>query len=294
MADEDFAFDAYDRLVGRTSMASSPISLIVRNPPIDDLERIVERCLTLLSDRRFPDEILIVVGCEPKNRPPAMVASITVRTVVLPSIATKAGLEWALANAKNPIAIFVGSGVELPDATFRKMQESLEHADIVVGRRRSLRGRRNPLSWIVRRLFGVAVSDPLSPFIGFRREVVAGIPLELNEPLAPFDLLSKSTFAFAIYDEVDCDAGPASPPLHRILFERRVELIGLFRRPTFWRYSASDGRVRTPPQETAPPNPAGMGGVAEVTRSRIHPLRRQFVFRRPPVATRLRSAVHSR
>src|SRR5262245_24500088 len=126
MAGDDFAFDAYDRLVGRKSMASSPVTLVVRNADVNRLEEIVERCLSLLRSRRTPDEILLAVEREPNRRPPSMVGPVMIRTVVLPSIAKGDGLAWALANAKWPLAVFVGSEASLPLQTFRSMLESLE------------------------------------------------------------------------------------------------------------------------------------------------------------------------
>ena len=273
MPNDDFAFDAYDRLVGRKSMASSPVTLVVRNALPDRLDEIIDRCLSLLRDRKAPDEILLVVETEPTHRPPSMIGAITIRTAVLPAIAERNGLAWTLANARWPIAIFVGGEASLALPAFRAMLESLEHADVVVGRRRSTRASRNPLSWFVRRMFGVAVADPLSPFLGFRRESVADVPLELDEPLTSFELMAKSTFAFAIYDEVAVDdTEPASPPLHRELLSHGREILGLFFRPRFWHYSLKSGQVRRIPQETTPPPP----GTGVLT------------FRRPPRLHRLR------
>ena len=282
MPGDEFAFDAYDRLVGRKSMASSPVAIVVRNPPPDRLDEIIDRCLSLLRDRRSPDEILLVLEREPARRPPSAVGAVMIRIVVLPSIAKRDGLAWTLANARWPLAVFVGAEASLPLPAFRSMLESLEHADIVVGRRRSLRGSRHPLSWLIRRLFGVGVSDPVSPFLGFRRESVADVPLELDEPLTVFELLAKSTFAFAIYDEVavddvavdDVDAPP--PPLHWELFSRRRDLLRLFLSPRFWRYSRESDQVRTIPQLTAPPRPRA-GVVDRTGRPRVHPLRHSLL-----------------
>jgi hypothetical protein len=275
MSSDDLAFDAYDRLVGRNSMASSPVSLLVRNANPTRLSEIVDRCLTLLAGRRTPDEVLLLVEWEPDHRPPSMVGAVGIRTVVLPSIATKEGLAWALAGAHWPLVVFVGSDAVIPKSAFQKMLESLEHADIVVGKRRSLRGRRNPLSWMVRRLFGVAVADPLSPFSGFRRDVVAGVPLELDEPLTMFELLAKSTFAFAFYDEVEIDdSGTRPPPLHHEFLSHWRELVRLFLRPNFWRYSSKTSVVRTTPQATSPPGIAATVTTDHGRRQRIHPLRR--------------------
>jgi hypothetical protein len=285
MPGDDFAFDAYDRLIGRNSMASSPASLVVRSARPDRLDEIVERCLTLRTGRRSPDEILLLVEREPIRRPPAIIGAVSIRTVVLPSIATKDGFAWALAGARWPLVVFVGAEATLPRSAFSEMLESLEHADVVVGRRRSLRSTRNPISWIARRLFGVAVADPTSPFLGFRRDVVAGVPLELDEPLTAFELFAKSTFAFAIYDEVKIDdSGPPSPPLHREVLSRWRDVLRLFQRPMFWRYSAENDVVRPAPQETSPPKWIATAVAETGRRKAIHPLRRSHaatLLRRP-------------
>ena len=275
MSADDFAFDAYDRLVGRKSMASSPTSLVVRNADPDRLDEIVDRCLFLLAGRRSPDEILLLLEREPPRRPTSLFGAVTVRTVVLPSIASKDGLAWALGGSRWPLAAFVGADAALPKPAFQKMLESLEHADVVVGKRRSLRAKRNLFSWMVRRLFGVAVVDPLSPYLGFRRDVVVGVPLELDEPMTAFELLAKSTFAFAIYDEVEIDdSGPPSPPLHREFLTHWRQLLQLFHRPTFWRYSSENGLVRTAPQETLPPEIAATATIDHRRRQKVHPMRR--------------------
>jgi hypothetical protein len=125
----------------------------------------------------------------------------------------------------------------------------------------------------------VSVTDPLSPFVGFRREVVEGVPLQIAEPLATFELLSKSTFAFAIYDELPVDAGPISPPLHRVFIEQRRGLAELFRRPKFWRYSSASDLVRKAPQETSPAKPADFVVVRRGSQPKPHPLRAGFTLR---------------
>src|SRR4051812_16788586 len=125
MASDDFAFDAYDRLVGRNSMTSSPVTLVVRDPHPDRIELIIDRCLSLVAGRRFPDEILIVVSNEPLHRPPSSIGAVGIRTAVLPSISHKEGLAWTLSNGRWPLSIFVGANAELPPPSFRKMLESL-------------------------------------------------------------------------------------------------------------------------------------------------------------------------
>lgn len=257
---DDFAFDAYDRLVGRQSMAGSPVSVLIRNPAVDQCDEIIDRCQTLLSGRRLPDEVILLVAEEPARRPPAMIGRISVRTVVHDGAGQKEGMEWLLANARWPVAVFAGPEAELPAETFRAMLDALDHADVVVGRRPGGRGRWNPLSWFIRRLFGVSLRDPLTPYLAVRRQTVAGMPLELNEPMTPFELLAKSTFAFAIYDELEV-VGVSAPaePFHRTASAHWRALAGLFRRPRFWGNS-SEGPLRLAPQETGPP------GIAERSR----------------------------
>jgi len=276
MAGDHFAFDAYDRLVGRPSMAGSPVSLIVRDPRPESLAEILDRTLDLLAGRRSPDEVILAVRESPSRRPPSAMGRTTIRTVIHPRVAGKEGLEWLLANARWPLALFIGGNAELPAATFKMMLESLEHADIIVGRRRGRRGERNPLAWMVRRLFGVSIRDPLSPYIGLRREAFAGVPLELGEPLTTFELLAKATFSFAIYDEIDVAADETPDrSLHRVFRENWRSLRELFRNPTFWRYRAQ-GPIRTSPHETRPPRPTEIVGGCGKAAGLRHPLRRFF------------------
>jgi hypothetical protein len=279
VANDPFAFDAYGRLVGRASMAGSPVSMIVRNPPADRLDEVLDRCGDLLTGRRLPDEIILALSQEPPHRPPSRFGARSVRTVVLPDAAEKNGLAWLVANARWQIVVFVGSDAELSRPSFLGLVESLEHADVVVGRRRRVRGRFHPIVWMLRRMFGVGVTDPLSPIVAMRREPFVGMPLEIDEPLTLFELLAKSTFAFAIYDEieVEIDADDASSIL-RTLRTQWAKLGSLFRRPHFWVYSSVLDAVRVPPQATKPPRRAELASSTWRVKLPAHSLRRRLII----------------
>jgi hypothetical protein len=199
---------------------------------------------------------------------------LIVRTVVHAKIAERQGLEWLLANAKWPVAIFVGPEADLPAAPFHSMIESLEHADVVIGRRKQARGLRHPTSRLVRRLFSVPIADPLSPYFAVRREALAGIPLELDEPLTSFELLAKLTFALAMYHEVDVELPLKNEEaLNRTLSAHWRNLRELFLRPKMWDYS-SHREVRLAPQETRPPTQGKSVVAASKPRTKPHPMRR--------------------
>src|SRR5215207_9824867 len=259
-------------------MAASPVSLIVRGVNASDATAVLDRCQSFLTGRRQPDEIILGFAEAPPHRPPSTFGRLHVRTVVHPNIAERQGLEWLIANAKWPVAVFVGCSAELPATDFRKMLESLEHADVVIGRRRSVRGSRRPTAVLLRKIFGVATSDPLSPYLALRRQSVAGIPLELDEPLARFELLAKLTFAFAMYDEVQVELS-ASPeePLHRVFRSRWHDLSRFYREPAFWEFSESGG-LRLAPQDSRPPAPGATAVDLSHSAAAKHPLRPSWLL----------------
>jgi hypothetical protein len=281
VSNDSLAFDAYDRLVGRHSMAASPVSVVVRGLDVSEWPFVIERCQTLLAGRRQPDEIVLGFAKEPPNRPPSSLGRLHVRTVVHPEISDRDGLEWLIANARWPVAVFVDPQAELPASAFRNMLEALDHADVVIGRRRSVKGARRPSAAILRRLFGVATSDPLTPYLAIRRTMAAGIPLTMQEPLARFELLAKLTFAFAMYDEVDVDLPSDDEPVHRTLRSHWRDLVELYRRPRFWPKSGVGGGVKTTPQETRPPTVADSSPQIPRPTAHSHPLRGPSILEQP-------------
>lgn len=262
-------------------MAASPVSVVVRGLDVSEWPFVIDRCQTLLAGRRQPDEIVLGFAEEPPTRPPSSLGRLQVRTIVHPAIADRDGLEWLISNARWPVAVFVGPQAELPLSAFRNMLEALDHADVVIGRRRSVKGAQRPSAALLRRLFGVATSDPLTPYLAIRRRMAAGIPLTTQEPLARFEFLAKLTFAFAMYDEVDVDLPSEDEPVHRTLRSRWRDLVELYRRPRFWPKSGVGGSVRAAPQETRPPTAADGAGVVPRQTALRHPLRGPSILEQP-------------
>jgi len=297
-------------------MAGSPISVVVRDADVLSLTAILNRCQSLLIGRRQPDEIVLGLRHEPISRPPSNLGRLIVRTVVHSRIAERQGLEWLLANAKWPVAIFVGSDADLPQTSVTNMLATLDRVDVAIGRRRNAPGRRSrpqwwpkwpayyalgawnavallryPVSFFLRRLFAVAAADPLTPYFAVRREAVAGITLQMNSLLASFELYAKLTFAFVVLDdEVDVELpGGHEALLNRLLWVERRQIAELFRKPSFWSLSKNRESFRIIPQVTRAPRYS----VVMLSRSktkRLHPLRAQphLDYSRPFELSRIR------
>lgn len=242
-------------LLSRPSLAGQPLSLILvlAEGESNELAGALARAADLLAGRNPLDEILVVLAWTSPTRPPNWTHGLRVRTLRHLAPAGGPALAMAFQGARRPILLRVDRDSSLARAELIQILDRLNRADAVIGRRAGRSVGTRLSTFLLRRIFAIPVADPRSPIAAFRRDAVAGVPLETSGKWLGIELLAKLTYLEALIDE---------SPIHLSARSEREDAgAGFWRmliQPTFWNADGSDRLVRPDPRtlpaaRTAPP-----------------------------------------
>lgn len=188
----------------RPPLAGQPISLLLTDVAESELPSILSQAVTFLTQRGPGNEILLAVPQFPQTRLPARARGQRIRFVIVPEGSEGSRLTALVSAARHPIlAWFDPQGFPSADK-LSEMVERLEHADLVVGRRR-----RNWLGWFawpmnaaLRGVLGLTVSDPTCPAKLFRRDSFQGTEWTGDGAFLHVEFHAKATYLVRLIDEV--------------------------------------------------------------------------------------------
>lgn len=247
--------------------------------------------LDRLQPRPAGDEVVLLVDPSAPRNIPARVRSKRVKLLVFERPDSGAALAAGIEACQNPAIVFCDGRLTLQPEEMHQLLQRLNHADIVTTVRpgRSHKVLKTFLSllcgtaagwlaytyWLapltgfcvglfgslllmnlgllVRRTFGVPVSDPICPVKAVRKSAVEGVPLQCDQHLAEMELIAKLTFMTALIDEMPVADVDAPATMVESMKGQWRAIVKTFWAPKFWRFDPSAPRFRPPTHEMPAP-----------------------------------------
>jgi hypothetical protein len=242
----------------RPPIAAAALSVVLlARPGFADVHSVVQDWAAWL-DEHHPDYELIVVGDVPlegMSRPKLRLVHHLGAPGMGPSLQTGIWL------ARQPLLFYTVCDRQFQPADLQRLLEAIDKVDLVAGYRVHgrvpswLRGlnllkrlgqgvllgymgeaRDQWLGWsslwgrfVIRRLFGLQMRDPQSPFALFRREIFRRIPIQSRGNMAAVEILAKANHLGCWIAEVPVAWTPDHSPDEHFW----ADLKALFRRPDF-------------------------------------------------------------